>query len=259
MLRIALIQQVCEKAAIQQNLDAVSQKLAEASARQIDIVGFPEMNITGYADPTRCPQAVIRLDGPEMADFLARTTAFPGIVLAGLIEENPGRKPYITQMAAQQGRLIGAYRKVTIQDEEVDWFSAGESVPVFQYQQLTFGIAICADISNPQVFEACQRQGAQMVFELAAPGLYGDQSTRDWKSGYDWWEGECQTHLSAYARQFGLWIATATQAGRTIDEDFPGGGYLFAPSGRRVYATDDGAAVAVYLEVDLAEGTARVI
>jgi len=170
MLRIALVQQLCEKAAIRQNLESVSHFLAESAARGVDIVGFPEMNITGYADPTRYPEAVIRLDGPEMKDFFRRTADFQGTVLAGLIEENPRGKPFITQVAARHGKLLGIYRKVTIKEEEELWFSPGEGVPVFCHEGLTYGISICADIDNPLVFAECSRQGAQMVFELAGAG-----------------------------------------------------------------------------------------
>ena len=215
------------------------------------------MNITGYADPTRYPQAVIRLDGPEMTEYLERTRNFRGLVLAGLVEKNPKGKPFITQVAASQGKQLGCYRKVTIVDDEALWFSAGEDIPVFQWGDLTLGIAICADIHNEAVFAACRRQGAQLVFELAAPGLYGDRDTRNWQSGYEWWEGECRTKLGRYASKHGLWIAVATQAGRTIDEDFPGGGYLFAPGGERVYATKNFEPGAAYIEIDLENGTCR--
>jgi hypothetical protein len=54
---------------------------------------------------------------------------------------------------------------------------------------------ICADIGNEQIFAECARQGAQIVFELAAPGLYGEQATRNWQSGFAWWEGECQNYF----------------------------------------------------------------
>ncbi len=250
MLRIAIIQQRCEKDAFTQNLEGVLAALEEAAARGADIAAFPEMNLTGYADPTRYPGAVIRLDGPEMAEFLRRSAFFPGTVLAGLIEENPGRKPFITQVAARRGALAGVYRKVTIIDEEADWFSAGQGVPVFRRGGLTFGIAICADIRNPGVFADCARQGARIIFELAAPGLYGAQETRDWQTGYAWWESECRQYLGAYAREHGVWIAAATQAGRTVDEDFPGGGYLFNPAGERVFSTPDGSPGAAYLEIN---------
>lgn len=154
-------------------------------------------------------------------------------------------------IVARAGELLSYYRKVTIEDEEVEWFSAGEGVPVFEHNGLTFGLAICADIGNEAVFAACAGQGARIVFEVAAPGLYGEQATRDWAEGYDWWSGECRRYLSRYARTYGLWIAVATQAGRTCDEDFPGGGFLFGPDGREHFGTPDWSAEVVYLEVGL--------
>jgi len=250
MLRIALVQQCCEKAAFEDNLDALCGYLDEAAARRVDIAAFPEMTLTGYADPTRYPQAILRLDGPEMGLFLRRTAAFPGTLLAGLIEENPGGKPWITQVVARQGKLAGVYRKLTIEDEEAGWFAPGADLPGFRHDGRVFSGGICADTHNPRVFAAGTRQGARIIFELAAPGLYGEQAARNWQSGYAWWEGECQKYLSAYARRHGCWIATATQAGRTVNEDFPGGGYLFNPQGQRLFATRDWSPGAAYLEID---------
>lgn len=241
----------CEKGAAIQNLTTISHYLSEAAAREIDIIGFPEMSITGYADPTLYPGSKLSLQGPEIERLLGMSQSFSGTILAGLIEDNPNGKPFITHIVVRQGRLLGAYHKITIENEEIAWFSAGSDVPVFQHDDLVFGIAICADISNETVFAHCHRQGAKIVFELAAPGLYGEQATRNWRSGYEWWQGECQKYLSGYASKYGLWIGVATQAGRTVDEDFPGGGYLFTARGERVYATSDWSPGAVYLGIDL--------
>jgi predicted amidohydrolase len=251
LIRIGLVQMHCEKGTIAQNLERMSTYIEEAAARDVDILGFPEMSLTGYADPTRYPQAVIGLHGPEVGRLCQMTRRCSITVLAGLIEKNPAGKPFITQVVVQRGALQGYYRKITIKDEETEWFSKGKSVPVFQQNGLTFGIAICADIGNEAVFAACEQQGAQIVFELAAPGLHGEQATRNWPSGYQWWEGECRKSLSRYAQTYGFWIGVATQAGRTVDEDFPGGGYVFAPNGERVYATTDWSPGAAYLGLDL--------
>ncbi len=259
MVRISLVQMRCEKAAIAQNLDSMAGFLGEAQERRVDIIGFPEMSITGYADPEKYPQAVISQAGPEIAQFLELTRNRRAAVLAGLIEANPAGKPFITQVAARGGHPLGFYRKRTIVDEEALWFSPGEKVPVFRQGRLVFGIAICADIENETVFADCARQGARIVFELAAPGLYGEQATRDWRSGFEWWRGMCQKHLSAYARKYGIWIAVATQAGRTVDEDFPGGGYVFAPDGQCRYATADGSPGSITLELDLEQYQVRKI
>ena len=84
-------------------------------------------------------------------------------------------------------------------------------------------------------------------------------ATRSWQSGYAWWEGECRKLLGGYAREHSCWIGVATQAGRTVDEDFPGGGFLFNPAGERVYTTEDWSPGTAYLEIDFAAGTAREI
>jgi predicted amidohydrolase len=245
----------CDKAAIELNMRRIVDYLKEADTYAVDLVGFPEMSLTGYADPTQYPEAVLALDGPEIGRFLELTGHCSAKVLVGLIEKNPAGKPFITQILTQRGELLGYYRKITIQAEEVEWFSPGPgSVLVFESGGSTLGLAICADIHTEAVFAECQRQGAELVMELAAPGLYGEQASRNWQSGYAWWEGECQKWLGQYARQYGLWICVATQAGRTVDEDFPGGGYIFGPTGQRLYSTADWAAGAVYVGLDMQSG-----
>jgi predicted amidohydrolase len=251
MVRIGLIQMLCDKGAKQKNLESIAYYLKEATRRNVDIIGFPEMSLTGYADPTKYPEAVLNLDSPEVHHLLNLTEQYSITALVGLIEANPLGKPFITHIVVRRGVLQGYYHKITIKDEETDWFSAGQSVPVFELNGMRFGIAICADIDNEAVFAEYGRQGAKMIFELAAPGLYGEQATRNWEAGYAWWEGKCQKYLSRYAQKYGLWVGVATQAGRTVDEDFPGGGYVFSPTGERIYATADYLPGALYLELDV--------
>ncbi len=262
-LKIGLIQMLSEKGAVAGNLKAISGFIEKADKKGIDILGLPEASITGYNNPLKFPQAVISTDGPEIDALCRLTIGRKPTVLAGLIEQNPGGKPFLTQVVIRDGKMGGFYRKNIIKDgtetEKAVWFSPGEEIKVFHYQDLKYGIAICADIDGENIFEEYARQGVQIVFELAAPGLYGEQATRNWESGYKWWEGVCLKRFEKYAAKYGIWIAVATAAGRTIDEDFPGGGYLFAPDGTRVYATKDGKPCEVYLEIDLDKGTIKDI
>jgi predicted amidohydrolase len=246
---IGLVQMHCPKGEVDANLRTIEAHVREAVARGVDLLCFPEMSITGYIDPARWPAAVLRLDGAEVARFVALTAGSGMTVLAGLVEANPAGKPFITQVAARSGRLVGVYRKTTIPEDEAPSFAPGGPVAVYRHGGLRFAMSICADIDNPAVFAAAARQGAAIVFEAAAPGLFGAQETRDWQTGFDWWRGECQTKLAGYAREHGIYIAVATQAGRTVDEDFPGGGYLFAPDGRCLAATDDWSPGVLYVGV----------
>ena len=275
-ITIGLVQMRCEKGAVAENLAAIQRHIQEGISQGADILCFPEMSITGYLDPNRWPEAILRLDGPEVARFVAMTAGAPITALAGLVEANPDGKPFITQIVARSGQLMGCYRKKTIIDEEAAWFSPGAAVPVFAHPKATFGVSICADIDDPAIFAEIARQGAverevraagesagtqfpqapaaegaRIIFEAAAPGLYGDQATRNWQSGFAWWRDKCQQQLGQYARDNRVYIAVATQAGRTIDEDFPGGGYLFAPDGSRLSATPDWSEGVLYTSVKL--------
>jgi predicted amidohydrolase len=267
-LRIGLMQMRSEKGAVDNNLAEIAGIIRRADGKGVDILGLPEASVTGYHDPRRYSQAVISADGPEVNALLRMTRKRKPLVLAGIIEKNPNGKPFTTQIIARDGRLIDIYRKQKVDEDNGsngsdyhgdEWFTAGNETRVFDYDGLKYGMAICADIGNEAIFEEYARQGAKIIFELAAPGLYGLQATRDWDSGYKWWEGVCRGYFEKYAKKYDLWIAVATAAGRTVDEDFPGGGYLFAPSGERVYATKDGNACEVWLEIDLMGGEVREI
>ena len=250
-LEIALVQMRCEKGAIDHNLAAIQAYLQAAAARGADIVCFPEMSITGYIDPNQQPEAVLDLASPAIGRFVDLTAPHKLTAIAGFVEANPAGKPFITQVVAHAGELVGFYRKKTIVDEEAEWFAPGDSVPLFEHAKARFSLAICADIDSADVFAEGVRQGAQIVFEAAAPGLYGAQATRDWRSGYAWWQSECYEKIGRYARDHGVPIAVATQAGRTVDEDFPGGGYLFGPDGACLAATADWTEGVLYASVPL--------
>jgi predicted amidohydrolase len=250
-LRIGLVQMFCGKGDIDNNLQRHKEYIVEAESKAVDILAFPEASITGYNDRMKYPEAMINRDGEEIDTLCKMTAGLKMTVLAGFIEENHGGKPFVTQVVIRDGQATGFYRKRTIVDDDIDRFSPGEDCPVFKHNDMKFGIAICSDIDNEEIFAEYARQGALIVFECAAPGLYGEQVTRNWQSGFGWWEGECRKHLLHYAKKYGTWIAVSTQAGRTSDEDFPAGGYVFSPDGHRLFATPDWSPGATYLEINL--------
>ena len=170
-MRITLVQMRCEKGDIDGNLTKIAAEIAAARERGAQIVVFPEMSITGYIDPAVWPDAVLDLDSSPVQKFVAMTDGRPITAIAGIVERNPDGKPFITQIVAKDGKLTGVYRKNTVVDEELEWFSPGEGVPIFEHRGVPFGISICADIDNPAVFGGSVAQGARFVLELAAPGL----------------------------------------------------------------------------------------
>lgn len=248
-IKIGLVQMNCEKAAIDRNLLLMEEYIIACQTNKVNIVCFPEMNITGYIDPNKHPNAVLSFDHIAIRQVVQYSSLYSICIIAGFVEHNPKGKPYINQFVAHNGKLLGYYRKKTIKDEEADWFSPGDQQPTFSVLGLTFGLSVCADIDDPSIFGEYAQKGATMVFESAAPGLYGEQENRNWSSGYNWWRSNCIEKLGKYAAEESIFIGVATQAGRTIDEDFPGGGYLFDPQGKCLAESGDWEASVLYVQI----------
>lgn len=256
---LGLVQMRCEKGAIDANLAAMETYVHAAAERGTEIVCFPEASITGYVSAATDPDALVAVDGPEVARFVALTRSSGITALAGIIERTDNARPFITQIVARAGAVLAVYRKLTIPDEETHLYTPGrDTAPVWRHpfrsapeSGVLCSTAICADIADSGVFAAGAARGARLIFEAAAPGLYGEQATRDWRSGYAWWRDECHTKLGSYAREFGVTIAVATQAGRTRDEDFPGGGYIFRSDGACVAESGDWSEGVLYATVEV--------
>ena len=248
-MRIALAQMRCPKGQIAGNLAEIARYIRDAEAERADIICFPEMSITGYIEPARRPDAVLSLDSEAVRQFCALTAGTELTALAGIVEASPPGRPFITQLVAARGELQGCYRKVHVADDELAWFAPAGATPLFSCRGIPFGVAICADVGHGDLFARYAELGAALVLVAAAPGLYGSQQTRDWRAGFDWWRSECERNLSAFSRAGGTYIAVATQAGRTIDEDFPGGGYVFDPAGELIAATPDWSEGVLYVHV----------
>jgi len=255
-LKIALAQIRCEKGDWEGNLQRASQLMAEAALAGCDIIVLPEMGLSGYNNPNTYPESVQSVDSPLVQRFAALTAQHGIASSGGFIETNPSGKPYIAQVLAQGGCITGHYRKVHVVDEEVDWFTPGEDMPVFRLTlvqgEVTCALAICADSDRPELFKTFAQKGARIVFHSSAPGLYGRRTdTASWQEGYDWYKGYLAERLPQYARDNHLYIAVATQTGATIDEDFPGGSLIFGPDGSCLVGTVDWSETLLVHEIEI--------
>lgn len=216
----------CAKGDVDANLAAHLNLLRSASC---DLVLFPEMSLTGSVDPATRPERLIGLDHPAVA-ALAGASGDTALCF-GIAERSPDGRPFITQIVAAGGRLVGVQRKRHLGEGEEPFTAAGES-RVFDHAGTRFGIAICAEAGHDAPFDAAHAGGAQLVLFPAAPGLYGRRTDEgSWRAGHSWWEGCALGDARRHAERLGLWIALAGQAGSIEDEDFPGLAALVTPDG----------------------------
>jgi predicted amidohydrolase len=221
----------CEKGDIAGNLAAHLRWLAQAASAGCQLAVFPEMSLTGSADPAVTPDRLIGLDHPAVVRLAEASGKMGAGVCFGVAERAPDGSPHIAQVFAAAGRVAGVQRKRYLGEGEQAYSAAASSV-VFEHAGTRFGVAICAEAGFDAPFDDAAAAGAPLVLFPAAPGLYGRRTGEaSWRQGFSWWENSSLGDACRHARRLGIWIALAGQAGATVDEDFPGLAALVDPHG----------------------------
>jgi predicted amidohydrolase len=237
-VRILLAAITCAKGDPEANLDAHLDVVAEGHRAGADLVVFPEMSLTGSVDPTRTPERAIPLDHPIVERLVTATGRYQVAVLFG-IAESDDRTCWITQVEADAGRIQGIQRKRHLGEDEAGFSTSGDTT-VFELGTARFASIICAESSVDRTWDANATAGATLHLLSAAPGLYERRTDADaWRAGLEWWETAGLADARHQARRLGAWVGVATQAGSTVDEDFPGLAAMVSPDGEVVARLPD--------------------
>jgi predicted amidohydrolase len=221
----------CEKGDIAGNLAAHLATVQVASQAGCSLALFPEMSLTGSADPATHPDRLVGLDHPAVRALAAASGEHGIAVCFGIAERSPDGRPFITQAFATGGRVTGVQRKRHLGEGE-ESFTAATTAQVIDHDGIRLGVAICAEAGFDGPFDAAAAEGASLILFPAAPGLYGRRTDEEsWRQGFAWWESCGLGDARRHARRLGLWIALAGQAGSVSDEDFPGLAALVGPDG----------------------------
>ncbi len=236
---LGLVQIKSQKGAIGYNIISMYKYLEECRKEGVEIVCFPEMNITGYIDPNVYPDAVLSRYHTSIQRVADMSFIYQTVIIAGFAEKNHQGKPYIAQLVAKDGRIAGCYRKRTLSSEEAKWYSPGTETPIFMYLDKNFGLAACSDTNNERIFKEYAERGACLVFGSAAPGIYAEEGNGERKTDFELSISECKSKFGQYASENEIYIAATAQTGYNCGEDCSGGGYVFTPKGDCIYETEN--------------------
>jgi predicted amidohydrolase len=150
---------------IDANLITTSKYISWASKEDIDILCFPECNITGYVrDFTKVDQNKLA----ETLDIIQEQVTKDGvnvIVGAPYFEREKCFNSAIV-LLTNGGRYI--YHKINLTSSDEVYFKKGKKPLCFQLDDIKFGVLICRDQNDPMLAAKYKTLGADAIFILSA-------------------------------------------------------------------------------------------
>lgn len=186
------------------------------------LICFPECFLQGYELNENTHKLGIELSSDNFHDILNQLKDIKSVVIFGLIEEYQGRT-FNTAVVINEGKLLGKYRKVNLIGKEKEIFEAGDEYPVFNIENLSFGVNICYDTNFPESAKALSDKGAELIF-CPCNNLLTHQNAEKWKDKHNPIRAERATET-------GTWLVSSDVTGKTNDRIGYGPTAVISPDG----------------------------
>ncbi len=164
MIRVAAVQMEPHFGHVGANLQKARQLIASSEA---DLYVLPELFSTGYLFKDRQETASYAEPFPEgrTSSFLADVSAETGaVIVGGFAEKTRDGRIYNSAAIADNGKLLGCYRKIHLFDRELDWFDSGDQPPrVMESSAGRLGPMVCFDWIFPETARCLALGGAQII------------------------------------------------------------------------------------------------
>jgi len=184
-LTVALAQMAIATGDLEQNEATARTLAAQAASRGTQLLLLPELWQTGYdlarADKYAAPLPPSPDDTGAFA-LMAELAREHQLYLAGTaLEANPGGRPFNTAaLFGPDGTLVGAYRKAHLWAPmgEVEYMTAGSSLPTFDLPWGITALAVCYDLRFPEMWRRYADAGAQLVL---IPAEWPERRVEHWR------------------------------------------------------------------------------
>ncbi len=214
-LRIAAVCMRSDIGDVNGNLESMLGRIDALSRSGADMVLFPEMCLTGYSMSSETRR--LSFSSPEVRAVAESTESGP-CVCFGFADED--RR--IVQAVAEDGRIVGAYRKTHLGAMEAERMVPGDSLDVIRTSKAVVGIQMCWESHFPEITCSYALQGADLVLMPHASGLAGARRSDVWNR-----------ILPARAYDNSVFVACCNACGPNgAGTSFGGGAMILDPKGK---------------------------
>jgi len=221
-IRIAAVIFHSESYEPSRNIESMEKWVRSARETGVEIICFPELNITGYGTEGKIFEVAQEIPGELTGMVSYISSKYDMVILAGMAEKDKTGRMHASHIVVKPDGYIGVYRKVHIAPVEKELFSSGDEVRLFTSGEIKFGIQLCYDAHFPELSTKMALMGADIIFmPHASPRGTPEEKYRSW-----------MRHLPARAFDNGLFVVACNQSGEnSAGLQFPGTGMVISPSG----------------------------
>jgi len=138
-----------------------------AARRQVRLLVFPELCVTGYNFPSRKALETLAEpvpDGPTTRLWLELAQVHEMSIVGGLAERGTDGELYNSAVIVSPSGFLGCYRKLHLFNRERDLFASGsQPPPVFRLPDVTVGVMVCFDWAFPEVARILMLEGCEVL------------------------------------------------------------------------------------------------
>ncbi|NOY68011.1 MAG: nitrilase [Deltaproteobacteria bacterium] len=234
-IRIALICCRSLLGCLDENIDVMEKWTSRAAGAGVEIICFPELNITGYPSAKINDIPAESIPGKSTGQILKLAAKHQVTILAG-IAQSRGNETLATHIVITPHGIDGVYQKIHLGPSEKERFIAGDKICVFEIQGFKFGIQLCYDSHFPELSTAMAEMGVDAIFiphaspNASSPNISSENTSP--KDDPDTKFKSWSRHLTARAYDNSIFIAAVNQVGDNGHGlTFPGVATVIDPSG----------------------------
>ncbi len=146
-LKIAAAQISIKDGDVEANIASHLNAIAAAIKKNVSVIVFPELSLTGYSLDIAGKLAFSENDF-RLNPFRELSKKHKVTTVIGVPIKSSNRKPYIGAIRITNSGETDTYFKIHLHSTEVQYFSYGLEPHQFRIQDEKIGLAICADITH---------------------------------------------------------------------------------------------------------------
>lgn len=215
---------------LKHNLDKHLDYIKQSKSKNVDLVVFPELSMTGYQVQDLVPEVAMQASDsdPIFGEFLKASADID--IVVGFVHVDERKRFYIADAYLSGGEVVHIHHKLYLPTyamfDESRYFAQGNSVRAFDTRFGRIGMLICEDFWHVSPAYLLWLDGADLlILNSSSPSRGLNESDR--LGGTRWVEIVNQT----YGSMFTSYIIHCNRVGYEDGKNFWGGSSVVDPDG----------------------------